>query len=201
MSAPLLSLDAENSQRLINQTLAAHREMIDALSLSDSRARRLAAVNVADREQLQRQATLVRFLSITESFCTERLLIEMEKAMAATSHPGAQVMWEDSHDRAIGTWDSLKQTYKSWLGVDPKLWETLLILAKARNAVAHGYGQLTWKQQRDPNKRRTMEGNFRKFGITMDGTRVVLAEKSIDDSADVCHTFIRSLDEALRIRS
>ncbi|MGE2772573.1 hypothetical protein ACQGAO_30570 [Rhodococcus sp. 1.20] len=197
MISSTVSVDAEESSRMINDTLSAHRESIDSISGRGGRRRRLPATGV-DRQQIQRQATLVRLLSITESFCTERLLTEIESMMSATAsdHVAVQKIWDDSHGRAIATWDALHKAYHAWLDVPKKTWTQLLDLTNARNAVAHGHGQLTWKQQRGDLK--VLEEKLNNHEITLDGTRLILSEASISHAAALCRTFIIELDAILK---
>lgn len=198
MTAAPLSADAEQSCQLINRTLAAHRDAIDALSSRPGPPRRLPAATEVDREQLQRQATLVRFLSITEAFCTERLLSEMEGVMASTRHDGVGAIWEDAYDRAIGSWKGQQDAFMNWLGVPRDLWTDVLQLTTARNAVAHGFGQLTQKQRRmKMQARQQLETNLRRHDIYVDGIRVILTEGSVTKAAASCQTMIVRIDEAL----
>ncbi|WP_206492523.1 hypothetical protein [Rhodococcus sp. KRD162] len=197
MTSTTVSKDAEVSRNLINDTLAAHQESIDAITAHGSRPRRLPATRV-DRVQIQRQATLIRFLSITESFCTARLLTEIASLIPNTvsDHAAVQAMWDDSHDRATGSWNGIRDAYYSWLAVPRKTWTQLLDLTNARNAVAHGHGHLTWKQQR--GNRTELEDKLSKHKITVAGTRLVLTEETIAHVAQFCRGFILELDTILK---
>ncbi|MFB9779533.1 hypothetical protein [Rhodococcus baikonurensis] len=197
MSSTTLSQDAEVSRNLINDTLSAHRESIDAITRHGGRPRRFPSTGV-DRLQIQRQATLIRFLSITESFCTARLLTEIASLIPDTvsDHAAVQAMWDDSHDHATGSWRGIKEAYYSWLAVPRKTWTQLFDLTNARNAVAHGHGHLTWKQQR--GNRIELEDKLGKHKITVDGTRLVLTEETITHVAQFCRAFILELDTILK---
>lgn len=195
MSGPILSLDAEQSCTLINETLSAHDDAIDAITTHTVRRRRLPQAAGTNRAQIQRQATLIRFLSITESFSTERLLAEMNTIMSTVGHPGAHKMREGAHDNAIRSWSAMQTAYHSWLGIPKGTWTTIIELTNARNAVAHGSGQLTWLQQRD--NRAKLEEKLYRHLITLDDNRIILTEKSIDKAAKTCVAFIKNLDAAL----
>lgn len=199
MTGPLPSLDAEQSIRLLNETLAGHVEAMTAIAASGMRPRRFAASNKPDREQIQRQATLVRFLSITESFGTERLHAEMNKIISSLHHDGARKMWLDAHKAAILGWEKQKAAYADWLQVPESKWTGLLVLTQARNAAAHGSGQLTWlQQQKSPKSLNALKINLRNQLIEVTGNRIVLSEETIERAATTCAKFIHSIDAALR---
>ena len=66
MTQPVVSARAEAASALLFHTLGAHRVTVAAMRTR--RASRLAMAAPLDAEQIQCQATLVRLLSITESF-------------------------------------------------------------------------------------------------------------------------------------
>lgn len=193
MTARLLSADAEKSCQLINRTLASHREVIVALSSRPLPPRRLPKAAV-DREQLQRQATLVRLLSITEAFCTERLLAELDGVVNPAGHAAVTKIWTKAFDAATGTWNGQRDAFKDWLGVDRGRWTQVIELTWARNAVAHGYGELTQRQRRE---RGVLEAKLAAHDIVLNGDLIVLSENSISKAADTCRTFIKKVDEDL----
>lgn len=203
-----VSADAEASCHLIRQTLAGHREVIAALTaaaglgsrLSSSRARpqlpRRGLIGpAASRSQLQRQGTLVRFLAITESFCVERLFEEMLGIVNPSGPPSGVAIWNSTFDSATGNWSNLSAAYKNWLGVNKGVWLPLLELADARNAVAHGHGQLTYRQRR--KDRSQLAATLKRHRISLAGDQVFLSEESIDAAAATCSQFIEQLDREL----
>lgn len=194
MTTRVLSADAENSRELIQRTLSAHREVMLALARPGAARRRLPSRGV-DREQLQRQATLVRLLSITEAFCTERLFAEMDGTVNPTGHAVVTGIWNAAFDGATGSWHGQKEAFKTWLNVDRGLWTQVMDLTEARNAVAHGYGQLTHRQRR--KQRSELETKLRAHAIALNGDFILLTEESITNAADTCRTFIKALDDAL----
>jgi hypothetical protein len=198
MSNRLLSLDAEQSCRLINETLAMHLDAIAAITTNGERPRRFPNPDKADREQLQRQATLIRLLAITESFSTERLHSEMDKIITPLGHNGARKMWMEAHQTAIMGWEKQKNAYRKWLEVPDSTWTELFVLTEARNAVAHGSGRLTWlQQQKHMTKPASLPDRLRTQKITLVGNRILLTEQSIKQAAETCTTFIKELDASL----
>lgn len=198
MTGLLPSIDAEQSCRLLNETLGGHVDAITAIAASGVRPRRFAAPNKPDREQIQRQATLIRFLSITESFGTERLHAEMNKVISPLNHDGARKMWLDAHKTAILGWEKQKGAYADWLKVPESMWTELLVLTQARNAAAHGSGQLTWlQQQKSPKNLNTLKVNLKKQLIDVTGNQIVLSEEAIERAAATCTEFIKRIDAEL----
>lgn len=195
MSAPPpLSRHAEEARVLINRTLAAHRFVIAALK-AHRQERRLGA-SVQDRVQLQRQATLVRLLSITESFAATRLTAEVEPKFAALTGEAPRRIWEAAAISATRTWSEQSAAYKGWLGVSIKN-EDVETLAQARNAVAHGLGNLTRQQLRSGS---AVVDQLTKFGICVEDGRIELAEDDIGRAAEVCRTQIAAIDSAVQAR-
>lgn len=196
MKSSTLSLDAEQSCTLINETLGAHEDTIASITSRRASRRRFPSPTGSDRAQIQRQATLVRFLSITESFSSERLLAEMDTVMSTLGHEGALKMWEGAHKAAIQNWANQKDAYNKWLGVPSGSWTKIIELTNARNAVAHGSGQLTWMQQR--GQLDELKVKLGRHLIALDGIRIVLTEDSIKHAAQTCIEFITTIDGTLR---
>lgn len=194
LTASEITERAEASCALLVATLAAHRGTV-ARQPTRSRTRRLAPP-AEDRAQIQCQATLVRLLSITEAFCVDRLLDQVELAVAPDRHPSAAGAWDDAAIGATRSWNNQKRAYKQWLGVGPS-WTPIEHLAHARNAVAHGLGALTRQQLRDVD---SVIAKLKLVGIPVQSERVVLSDSSLATAAMICREFIRELDLAVQNR-
>ncbi|MBQ9055501.1 hypothetical protein [Rhodococcus sp. (in: high G+C Gram-positive bacteria)] len=197
MTRPLISFDAEQSCRLLNETYAGHLDAIAAIAAGGTRVRRFATPDKLDREQIQRQATLIRFLAITESFSTERLHAEMDKIISALGHDGVRTMWLEAHQAAIMGWEKQQTAYTKWLNIPKTEWTDLLVLTQARNAAAHGSGRLTWFQQKNEKTLNALKVNLKRQLIDVTGSRIVLSEEAIERAAGTCTEFIRSIDATL----
>ena len=143
MRPPVQSLRAEGAIALLRQTLAQHKTLAARIPLDNPR-RRLAAPR-RDRVQVQRQATFIRLISITESFCAVRLTEYVENVVDITAHSISSLIWETAAIDATGSWSRQKDAYKKWLGLSPN-WKNVEGFIEARNAVAHGLGTLTRRQ-------------------------------------------------------
>ncbi|MEV3966416.1 hypothetical protein AB0M34_37095 [Nocardia sp. NPDC050193] len=198
MSTPSVpSAEAEASTALLFRTLASHQ--IAAAAFSPEPAGRLRPNATTDRVQEQRQATLLRLLSITEAFAADLLAREVEQTFESLSSEVLTAAVDDSLISASNTWDSQRQAYKNWLKVGKPTvdWTPIDRLADARNAIAHGLGELTRRQK---NSRTSIPAKLLNAGITVEDGRLVLTDQNLLDAAQACRDFIESLDHAVQNR-
>jgi len=194
MTTSVVGIEAENASALLFQTLGAHRTAVAALR---PRPRgRLAAGGPGEATQIQCQSSLVRLLSITESFAAQLLLGEVDKAAARAKSASINSMWEDAAVKATNTWKEQKTAYKNWLGVDPD-WKVVERLAEARNAVAHGLGTLTRRQMRNEQ---SVRHKLKDAGISLVGIRIVLSDAALASAAAGCRDLIHRVDLAVQVR-
>lgn len=179
---------AEDAIRLIFYTLGSHRSYVARMPKPRIRGR--LAPKKQDTVQIQRQATLLRLVSITESFCAGRLIARAEESIGA---PGSQVMthvWERASLDATGTWEAQKDAYRKWLGVKPD-WQVLDGLAEARNAVAHGLGALTRRQVKSHASTMT---KINRTGIAVIDDVLILSDNDLLSAARACRDLISEVD-------
>lgn len=194
MSTTAVTVEAENAAALLFQTLGAHRTAVGAL-----RPRPLPRLGVApanDAEQIQCQSTLVRLLSITESFTSELLLREVDKVTARARSAAVDSLWSEAAVRGTNSWKEQQDSYRDWLGVTER-WTTVERLAEARNAVAHGLGTLTRRQLR---KETSVRDKLKKAGIPLTGIRIVLSDSALASAASDCRDLIYRVDLAVQAR-
>lgn len=197
MTAPELqvpSTEAETAAALLFRTLGAHRDTISTLESQPSK--RLRQSSAGDSFQDRCQATLVRLLSITESFAADLLSREVSREIANGQSLIAIKLAEEAVIRATSTWQEQKKGYKDWLGVEVD-WKAIERLAEARNSVAHGLGRLTKRQLRNEQ---SVKSKLKAAGITVEGDRIILSDKSLLTAALSCRNFIESLDLTVRAR-
>ena len=194
MTTPIVSVEAEDASVLLLQTLGTHRTAVAALHPRPPA--RLAVGGVPDAEQIQCQSTLVRMLSITESFAAQLLLGEVDRAAARAASVAIDNVWDDAAIRATSSWKEQKDAYKNWLGVDTD-WKVVERLAEARNAVAHGLGTLTRRQLR---KEQSVRYKLKSAGISMVGIRIVLSDAALASAAAGCRDLIHRVDLAVQAR-
>lgn len=184
---PIVGERAEAAVRLLNMTLGFHRNQIAAVTRRHSR--RLGEPGL-DGLQTQRQATVLRMISITEAFCGDRLLGVAESEVEPAGSTVRNIMWQRASTDAVGSWPSMKAAYKKWYGVRP-VWTNLETLVDVRNSIAHGLGELT-RQQR--SQRQALVQAFTRAGIGLDGDRVVLTEGNVTEARNACVELIQGLD-------
>jgi hypothetical protein len=194
MTVPVVTAEAEAASALLFRTLGAHRTAVANLPAAIP-SRRLSDVG-DDRAQIQCQATLLRMLSITESFCAERLLLESEQLVTPSRNQAVANLWDAAAVEATNSWAEQKRAYQQWLGVEPD-WKPIDCLAEARNAVAHGLGTLTRRQRR---KEESVKAKIKQAGIAMEGDRVVLSNDTLAAVAAACRTVIEEVDLAVQQR-
>lgn len=186
---------AEASTGLLYRTLGAHRTA--ALSLAPRSPSTRLATAPDERHQIQCQATLLRLLSITESFAAETLLRHAEQAVDPSAHLITEKIWDRAATTAVSAWQEQEKHYTAWLGVRDVDWQPMHRLAHARNAIAHGLGTLTRLQRR---KHQSVHAALRTAAIPTDGDRIRLDDNAVSHAAATCRTFINSLDAAVQQR-
>jgi hypothetical protein len=179
MIPSVVTAEAEEASALLFYTLGAHRTAMAALR--PLRPPRLPSGRIPDTEQIQCQSTLVRLLSITESFASQLLVQEIDRYAARAQSVAIDRIWDDAAIRGTNTWNEQKESYAKWLGVTVD-WKVVERLAEARNAIAHGLGTLTRRQLR---KEASVRSKLREAGIALNGIRIILSDAALSSAASV----------------
>lgn len=183
-----LSLRAEAACRLLNLSIGLHRTQVLIVG-GRSFVSRLEAPDF-DGLQVQRQGILLRMLSITESYCADHLLEVAEVDVEPAASEVRARIWNQSSIGAISTWSGIQDSYKKWLSIRPD-WNRLNRLVEVRNAIAHGLGELTRMQR---IKRVSTVDKIKAAGIRIDGDRIVLEERDLDQAKRDCVALITEID-------
>jgi hypothetical protein len=97
----------------------------------------------------------VRLVSITEAFTAARLVELMSAQVPGTMSPPLADLYAREEISATSGWADMARRYKAWASkIELKNCDshgTVLTLSEVRNAILHGLGALTKRQQRDPN--------------------------------------------------
>ncbi|WP_148306838.1 hypothetical protein [Nocardia nova] len=150
-----------------------------------------------DRERMQHHAALVRLMSITEAFAVD-LLAESVEAWASSAEVEVQTVWRTTVESALMSWPKIKEAYAKWLKAGPPVinWDPVLGFVEARNAVAHGLGNLTRLQRKNRSKTISTLGHGK---IKLDAADAVeLDEVVLKRAADECRMFIETLDAVVQ---
>jgi hypothetical protein len=193
VSAPdVLGSRAEAARLLVNQALGFHRTQMAGLATRAHRSR--LAAPILDTAQVQRQATVLRMISITEAFCVDRLLDLAEKEVAPTDSSVRNLIWQRSSVAAVSTWPSIQATYKTWYSIRPS-WTRINQLLEVRNAIAHGLGRLTRVQK---SHAKATIGRITQAGVTVVGDLVVLEEPDLQYVRQVCVDLVSEVDQLVQ---
>src|SRR5829696_1130356 len=99
-----MSERAEDTISLLRHTLAQCKSIAAVMKQADAPAR--LAPTRSDAGQIQRQSTLVRLLSITESFCSARLVEHVEQAADLSANGLSATIWEKVAIDVTASWAS-----------------------------------------------------------------------------------------------
>jgi hypothetical protein len=191
----VVSERAETASRLINLTLGLHRTQLVTVSTGASPPR--LGDPFFDGTQVQRQATWLRMISVTENFCADRLLEAAEAEIVPSESVVRSLVWDKASTVAIGSWPAMKEAYNSWFGVKPD-WAGVEALIQVRNAIAHGLGELTRLQLR---KRPSTAASINRAGVVLADNRIILSEENMQDARDCCAKLIESLDIEVSLKT
>lgn len=135
-------------------------------------------------------------MSITESFAAELLWREVEEDAAAPPGSPIAIVTADAVIDATLTWEKQKAAYNEWFAISPN-WTPVKYLANARNAAAHGLGQLTRRQMR---KRASTVSLIAGAHIIVTKDQIQITDANLEDAAVSCRTFIEEIDRMARQR-
>ncbi|WP_404430699.1 hypothetical protein LG299_12485 [Microbacterium lacus] len=136
-------------------------------------------------------------ISITESFCADRLLALAEAEIDPTANDVRSTVWDRAATTTVSTWEGIRGGYRDWFQIKPN-WPSLEPLVEVRNAIAHGLGNLTRIQKKNPQG---VRDKLALAGITLDEDRVLLDEADITQIRSVCVALVVEIDELVQARS
>lgn len=189
------SATAERSTVLLKRALALYRDQLAALAPSPlPRIPPLLGNLGLDRQTLIAHDALFRLVAVAEDFSLLRL-IEVTEDLLPDGRL-AELLWEAELDRSMDTWDSRLRAWARLHGIEVKAnflrYDQLDGFTQARNAIAHGLGQLTRKQLR--SRASTLQ-RLAAAGIATDGDVLQLGPKNVELCTNVCDQFVLWLDE------
>lgn len=185
-------------------TLAQHRrqEAVLATTRRPLRGRLRALTATTAPVQIRRQATLLRIMSIVEAFVADQLVQRFEPHAPPPRPAILDDVFVRAEDAAISTWPKMIEHYGRWF--DIKLsrtkcppWRRVEAMTNARNAIAHGLGELTRRMARKGT--RELELDFATLGLTLSGNSVTISEDSLRRAAETAREFIDWLDLELAL--
>lgn len=180
--------------------LAQHRrqEAVLAASRRPWRGRLRVLTTSAGSVQIRRQASLVRITSIIEAHAADQLVRRLEPHAPPPRKAILDDLYVRAEDNAIGSWPKMMEHYSRWFSINMKkcpAWRQIEALTNARNAVAHGLGELTRRMARKDATQ--LRRDFATVDVSMAGSAIMLSEKSLHSAAIAGREFIEWLDEEL----
>lgn len=187
----LLSERAQQSSDAVNRALAFYRLIRDAElgEPHDTWLRPSAAIFPAEHLA---QDVILRLVAIAEDLSMNLILDRSESVLP--SDPRVGWLWEREFRRSGESWEGRVEL---WTRIHSKPMSgfaegpSLRGFVEARNAIAHGLGQLTRRQMRDE---KSTLARLRNAGIHVRGDTVELDEDAVERCAAVVRAFIAWLD-------
>ena len=176
---------AEDALREVNRLLAG---FVDSSRPEIGARRRLPSFLPGARDR-GASATLVGIVAVAEHFSGALLTRE-----AAPNADGMATLI-----RATSSWEALAKTWKTDPhGIDFSMsqgrYARLSAFVTARNAVAHGLGDLTLRQRQNPEARSLAIKQLATVDLLVEGDSVVVDEAAVRSCAEVARDFIVWLD-------
>ncbi|MFD5373894.1 hypothetical protein ACFWJE_05610 [Streptomyces griseoincarnatus] len=119
----------------------------------------------------------------------------------AVNSPMLTKLYEKNKSAIDSTWPNALTFCKDSLGLslrDLTEWEKFQHLIILRNASAHGRGEFTEKQLKNPQEVKRMLQGLSDVGYSFDGRRIIAYRGSIKDSSRDCRSFILAVDVATK---
>jgi hypothetical protein len=196
---PMLSAGAEQTNRLLMSTLAQYIRQ-EALWTSYPRPRgRLSVLPTSSASrQIRAQSSLMRLASIVEAHTVHELVKYLEPQVPKPMSSVLEDIYASAEDRAIGSWPSIIDAYKRWPSVKIDKWDEwkkMIAIQDARNAIAHGVGELTRRQAR--KNQATLTASLKLIGIAVNGIQLEFSDSAIREVANVSRRFVSWLDDQM----
>lgn len=138
--------------------------------------------------------TVAQMVSVSEYFSISRLFEFIESRLDGSTEMAYQI-WEESQGGIETSWERQVQGWSKYASVSIKAdpsYTSLSPYIEVRNAVMHGLGSLTRRQQR---RAATLVPELARAGISVDGTRVELSRDDVLACRDATVAFIEWLDD------
>jgi hypothetical protein len=189
MSTDVLSDRAEAAIGLMNLEIAQYQRELSHIATRRS-SLRLGGV-IHDAKSALQQNTISRLVSVTESFCVDRLMAMAIAELQPDGSSARRAMFDDTLKAATGSWSSIRGAFADWYGVKPD-WKPLEGVQEVRNAIAHGLGVLTHRQV---SSRHATTERIRRVGLDVDARdRLIIDDEDVAKISHVCQHLIQAVD-------
>jgi hypothetical protein len=188
---------AERSRNLVNLALAHYRQTAgstERVRLGLPRSPRRRGRRSAVPETFRTHDAILRIVAVAEDFSFSQL-IDVTEARLPTDRI-VQSLWDSELERSGDTWGRRLELWRRFhevrIGDSFSSYAELNGFIEARNAIAHGLGQLTRKQLRDRGK---TVGRLANADIHLHGNTLVVTATHVERCATVVKDFIIWLDQ------
>jgi hypothetical protein len=191
----VLSAKAERSRNLVNLALADYRQQTGStpVLLTTTGLTRRGPFRRAVSQKFRSHDALLRLVAIAEDYSVGQLIDVTEARLSSNSI--VQALWDSELERSGETWARRLDLWRSYYKVEIRssfsAYAELRGFIEARNAIAHGLGELSRKQQRD--RARTI-GRLANANIQLHGNALVITSLHVERCAVVVGSFIEWLD-------
>lgn len=190
-----------NNSAITDETLllllAVQRDYESATSTSACRPRIVSpVVGIADPVQVNRQATLLRFISTIEAY-TDALISDLLKQQIDSPVALRTIILQEVELSSSRNWPSREKAFQRIFGIrlsKQDSWKDVEAAREARNSIAHGLGRLTAQQLQN----RSLVKKLGRMKIHIGSGRIVITDESLPLVFEACISFVKSLDAATR---
>lgn len=207
MGCPLypldMSVEAEDACRAIMRICADWESVSQRIDQADMRDR----ISISNTDSLtaeqsaQSLSYISRMVAECEYFTFGRIRDMASAHVEAAGSPMLAKLYEKSRSTIDSTWPNALAFCKDSLGVDLRnlsAWSSFQHLITLRNASAHGRGEFTEKQLKNPQEVKKMLQGLSSLGYSFDGHKIIAYRGSVRDSSRDCRIFILAVDEATK---
>jgi len=200
----VVSPNCDRSIRLLMVTLALHRRGEAALAIaSPIRGRLKVLAPDSANSRVRRENVLVRSVSIMESYVHAELVRRLAPLAPNPRSALVETLYVQFEERGTMSWDETANYFKKHVHSSIRIknspdWDQVNAVIEARNAVVHGLGRFTNRQTRR-NVPKAVGSHLAKlsFGVSADGSRVLVTAAALESTVMLLRTYLEWLDGEL----
>lgn len=140
-------------------------------------------------------STLAEIIAHAEAFYVDRLRSYIADVVSSSPDPVRDTVLAQINREVEANWVERAKLTQRWLQIDLRAqawWSPWLGFVEARNAWAHGLGELTRRQSADGK----VLSNLAAAGLTVRAQRVIVTFESVREAARSAETVIREVDRS-----
>ncbi len=202
---PVVSVACEHSRRQLMTALALHRRAEAAVELHVVIGGRLKVLPPGSMQaQHRREGALVRCVTIVESFVAGQLVMRLAP-QAPTPRAGlVEKLYAEFEDKGTRSWPAMAEYFTKHVKREIKIMSGASPFAdvgpiiEARNALVHGLGRFTARQERGKGQQQTKQRlKALKFDLTPDELGVLVTPAALEESVVAMRAYLEWVDGQL----